>query len=98
MLMCHLTLDSLLVRFCICTGERKSWPTPNGGQSSFNSSFKTSFKSSFKSYFESSFGSSLLLCSISSVLSPFIVVLNALAFGCILNFRLTFYTLTRYRS
>ena len=49
---------------------------------------------SFKSYFESS----LLLCLMSSVLSPFIVVLNALAFGCILNFRLTFYTLMRYRS
>ena len=63
-----------------------SWPTPDCGQSSF----KTSFKSSF--------GSSLLLCSMSSVLSPFIVVLNALAFGCILNFWLTFYTLTRYRS
>ena len=34
----------------------------------------------------------------SSVLSPFIVVLNVLAFGCILNFWLTFYTLMRYRS
>ena len=73
---------SLLVWFCICTGERKSWPTPDCGQSSFKMSFE----------------SSLLLCLMSSVLSPFIVVLNALAFGCILNFRLTFYTLMRYRS
>ena len=78
----------------ICTGERKSWPTPDCGQSSF----KTSFKSSFKSYFESSLGSSLLLCLMPSVLSHFIVVLNALAFGCFLNFRLTFYTLMSYRS
>ena len=45
-----------------------------------------SFKTSFKSYF----GSSLLLCLMSSVLSSFIVVLNVLAFGCILNFWLYF--------
>ena len=64
----------------------------------FKSSFKTSFKSSFKTSFKSYFESSLLLCLMSSVLSPFIVVLNVLAFGCILNFRLTFYTLMRYRS
>ena len=69
--------------YLVCTGERKSWPTPDCGQSSFKSSFKTSFKS----YFESS----LLLCLMSSVLSPFIVVLNAPAFGCILNFWLTYF-------
>ena len=63
---------------------------------SFKLFLKSYFKSSFKSYFESSFGSCLLLCLMSSVLSPFIVVLDALAFGCILNFRLTFYTLMRY--
>ena len=74
--------------YLICTGKRKSWPTPDCGQSSFQLSFKTSFQS----YFESS----LLSCLISSVLSPFIVVLNALAFGCILNCWLTFYTLMRY--
>ena len=91
MLMCHRTLDTMICKkltclVCICTGERKSWPTPDCSQSSFKSSFK------------SSFGLSLLLCSMSSVLSPFIVVLNALAFGCILNFWLTVYTLTRYRN
>ena len=70
------------------TGERKSWSTPGCGYSRVLSLI----------LIRSSFESSLLLCSMSSVLSPFIVVLNALAFGCILNFWLTFYTLMRYRS